>query len=98
MKCELRKMGSDVKKSIILKNIIDAVKMVVGLFVLALLFVLGFIYVAAWRLGRDGGHEAFSTFSSWLPLFIALLIVHGLYTWYKQSHEWCNDRGEEDVM
>ena len=97
MKCVLKKMKSDVVKSITLKNIADAA---IFVFIAGIASVLILIALTA-------GLDLLAYQTRGYVAMMIVVIVDGLvlivwgrafYLWYNKSKKWCDDRGDEDVM
>lgn len=93
MKCELKKMKHDVVKDITLKNIITGIGLIVVCGIITVALVIALVLVMGMFIGVYRGNEIIKSILPWLHLLEAILWCTLFYLWYKQSHEWCNNRG-----
>ena len=96
MRCEFKKMGHDVVKSIMLKNIVNG----------AILVFTGVIISVLILMALDAGlnlleYRTSADVQRMIDILLGglMLVVLGraFYSWYNKSKRWCDNRGKDDV-
>ena len=94
MRCELKKMGRDVKKSVTLKNILGGVVLIAAYTVVAITLAIAVVVTMGYVFGINHANEIMESSLPWAQLLTVIFWCSLFYSWYKKSHEWCNNRGD----
>ena len=97
MRCEFKKMGNDVVKSITLKNIIAGIKPLVISMILAILTLAALIAILSWRFDQPRVNDEVKVIMNAAKVLLIMSVSYQFYSWYKQSREWCDNKGKDDV-
>ena len=97
MRCVLKKMKSDVVKSITLKNIADAAIFIFIAVIVSVLILIALNAVLGLLEYRTSAYIARMVVVL-VDGFMLVSLGRIFYSWYNKSKKWCDNRGDEDVM